>query len=60
MVQGIGLTRNEREYIIKNKDTKFPGQIAQELSANFALENGGYRGRQTVKQAIREIDESTD
>ena len=55
MVSGIELTPKEKEFIIENKDTMFPGQIAQELSNNMALENGGYRSRDTVKKFLKVI-----
>ena len=59
MVQGVGVTLNERRFIIEHKEEMFPSQIAHILSANFALENGGFRSKDTVKKTIKELEEST-
>ncbi len=60
MVQGIGITPEEKEYIIHHKNTKFPSQIAQELSDNFAVVNGGYRGKDTIKKVIRDSEDQDE
>lgn len=56
MVSGIELTPREKEYIRQYKDVKFPSQIAAELGAKFEPLNGGYRAKETVRKALKELD----
>ncbi len=53
MVQGTGLTSKEKEFIIENKDRMFPGQIANILSEEYKMENGGYRSPVTIRNFIK-------
>lgn len=56
MVSGIELTPREKEYIRQNKESKFPSQIAVELGEKFEPLNGGYRSKETVRKALKELD----
>ncbi len=53
MVQGISLTPKEKEFIVANKTTMFPSQIARVLSDEFSGENKGLRSPETVKNFIK-------
>ena len=55
MVQGVKLTDSEKRYIEDNESSKFPSQIAKELSANFKMDNGGHRHPETVKDYLKEL-----
>lgn len=55
MVSGVELTHKEKEFIIQNKDTMFPSQIAKELGERFNSINGGYRSPRVIRKILREI-----
>ncbi len=53
MVQGAEVTEQEKQFIHANKDSKFPSQIAKELSTKYEPFNGGYRSVETVRKVLK-------
>jgi len=58
MVSGKELSDNEKAFIIENKDTMFPSQIAKELSERFPESSGGYRSPRVIRAFLRDEEDN--
>ena len=58
MTQGKPVSEVEKRKIWEFHEAGyFPSQIARHLSQNYPDENGGYRSTETVKDAIKQMEQ---